>query len=638
MEKIEQYQCPTVSCGNYDIHFSHVKEYVVSNLAVEMPPTCQAPLVSIPGDVADYGVKFAETSINPTDGRFRMYDSIEELTANIRKFKNFPEAHRYFEEQSFAFDPVTIYTNLEGEEYINKSDMYALLQNMTLRISPREDKFQPMSHIFIGRYLKKLHQKSNGFLEFVKVADIDFEQIEKEIQEAHSTATNKEIQGMVNMAKSASKKTLNAEMKRLNAEGWNNRDFKVEFEVWRITDTNIVADVFRQTFLDLKAMIGLKKIVEKRTHLFKWNIAANASKVPIAVRLFEDGELSYVMKTELDNAIVRYTKKGKVTEEVGPIISTIDFKDIEENYKEIFDKIQFIRYPIARTKHKPVYVQGPNRRDFCVLIVDGFFDVMASTIMGPFIFHKAENWNKLGPFFTELDKVFKAECPPQSFIKVSYINDLRAETEAFLKTIDPGRPSFEGVRPMDYDLTRLGETLRIDKTIHPNLPNPDQLVQFLVGRKTDPMTPNELYDGFEQCFITRILVQEKNLRNFVHVQQGCRRYLMSKRVCEDCEAMIASLVTDITNREEEVFESGIREQVSEILERSVDQDRSMALWTAALEWRVVAMGGKVTIKEEGSQEEDDDKTNFEKEVERQGVLLTQIACLDYEEDSNPEES
>ncbi|CAP25039.2 Protein CBG04305 [Caenorhabditis briggsae] len=567
MEKIEQYQCPTVSCGNYDIHFSHVKEYVVSNLAVEMPPTCQAPLVSIPGDVADYGVKFAETSINPTDGRFRMYDSIEELTANIRKFKNFPEAHRYFEEQSFAFDPVTIYTNLEGEEYINKSDMYALLQNMTLHISPREDKFQPMSHIFIGRYLKKLHQKSNGFLEFVKVADIDFEQIEKEIQEAHSTATNKEIQGMVNMAKSASKKTLNAEMKRLNAEGWNNRDFKVEFEVWRITDTNIVADVFRQTFLDLKAMIGLKKIVEKRTHLFK-----------------------------------------------------------------------FIRYPIARTKNKPVYVQGPNRRDFCVLIVDGFFDVMASTIMGPFIFHKAENWNKLGPFFTELDKVFKAECPPQSFIKVRYINDLRAETEAFLKTIDPGRPSFEGVRPMDYDFTRLGETLRIDKTIHPNLPNPDQLVQFLVGRKTDPMTPNELYDGFEQCFITRILVQEKNLRNFVHVQQGCRRYLMSKRVCEDCEAMIASLVTDITNREEEVFESGIREQVSEILERSVDQDRSMALWTAALEWRVVAMGGKVTIKEEGSQEEDDDKTNFEKEVERQGVLLTQIACLDYEEDSNPEES
>ncbi|PIC11701.1 hypothetical protein B9Z55_028903 [Caenorhabditis nigoni] len=526
MEKIEQYQCPTVSCGNYDIHFSHVKEYVVPNLAVEMPPTCQAPLVSIPGDVADYGVKFAETSINPNDGRFRMYDSIEELTANIRKFKNFPEAHRYFEEQSFAFDPVTIYTNLEGEEYINKSDMYALLQNMTLHISPREDKFQPMSHIFIGRYLKKLHQKSNGFLEFVKVADIDFEQIEKEIQEAHNTA---------------------------------------------------------------------------------WNIAANASKVPIAVRLFEDGELSYVMKTELDNAIVRYTKKGKVTEEVGPIISTIDFKEIQENYKEIFDKIQFIRYPIARTKHKPVYVQGPNRRDFCVLIVDGFFDVMASTIMGPFIFQKAENWNKLGPFFAELDKVFKAECPPQSFIKVSYINDLRAETEAILKSIDPGRPSFEGN----------------DKSIHPNLPNPDQLVQFLVGRKTDPMTPNELYDGFEQCFITRILVQEKNLRNFVHVQQGCRRYLMSKRVCEDCAAMIASLVTDITKREEEVFESGIREQVSEILERSVDQDRAMALWTSALEWRVVAMGGKVSIKEEGSQEEDDDKTEFEKEVERQGVLLTQ---------------
>ncbi|PIC11703.1 hypothetical protein B9Z55_028903 [Caenorhabditis nigoni] len=568
MEKIEQYQCPTVSCGNYDIHFSHVKEYVVPNLAVEMPPTCQAPLVSIPGDVADYGVKFAETSINPNDGRFRMYDSIEELTANIRKFKNFPEAHRYFEEQSFAFDPVTIYTNLEGEEYINKSDMYALLQNMTLHISPREDKFQPMSHIFIGRYLKKLHQKSNGFLEFVKVADIDFEQIEKEIQEAHNTATNKEIQGMVNRAKSSSAKTLNAEMKRLNAEGWNNRDFKVEFE---------------------------------------WNIAANASKVPIAVRLFEDGELSYVMKTELDNAIVRYTKKGKVTEEVGPIISTIDFKEIQENYKEIFDKIQFIRYPIARTKHKPVYVQGPNRRDFCVLIVDGFFDVMASTIMGPFIFQKAENWNKLGPFFAELDKVFKAECPPQSFIKVSYINDLRAETEAILKSIDPGRPSFEGN----------------DKSIHPNLPNPDQLVQFLVGRKTDPMTPNELYDGFEQCFITRILVQEKNLRNFVHVQQGCRRYLMSKRVCEDCAAMIASLVTDITKREEEVFESGIREQVSEILERSVDQDRAMALWTSALEWRVVAMGGKVSIKEEGSQEEDDDKTEFEKEVERQGVLLTQ---------------
>ncbi|PIC11702.1 hypothetical protein B9Z55_028903 [Caenorhabditis nigoni] len=564
MEKIEQYQCPTVSCGNYDIHFSHVKEYVVPNLAVEMPPTCQAPLVSIPGDVADYGVKFAETSINPNDGRFRMYDSIEELTANIRKFKNFPEAHRYFEEQSFAFDPVTIYTNLEGEEYINKSDMYALLQNMTLHISPREDKFQPMSHIFIGRYLKKLHQKSNGFLEFVKVADIDFEQIEKEIQEAHNTATNKEIQGMVNRAKSSSAKTLNAEMKRLNAEGWNNRDFK-------------------------------------------WNIAANASKVPIAVRLFEDGELSYVMKTELDNAIVRYTKKGKVTEEVGPIISTIDFKEIQENYKEIFDKIQFIRYPIARTKHKPVYVQGPNRRDFCVLIVDGFFDVMASTIMGPFIFQKAENWNKLGPFFAELDKVFKAECPPQSFIKVSYINDLRAETEAILKSIDPGRPSFEGN----------------DKSIHPNLPNPDQLVQFLVGRKTDPMTPNELYDGFEQCFITRILVQEKNLRNFVHVQQGCRRYLMSKRVCEDCAAMIASLVTDITKREEEVFESGIREQVSEILERSVDQDRAMALWTSALEWRVVAMGGKVSIKEEGSQEEDDDKTEFEKEVERQGVLLTQ---------------
>ncbi|CAO4364051.1 unnamed protein product [Caenorhabditis nigoni] len=85
----------------------------------------------------DNGVAVIQQILDSSNHKLRMYGTAEELAGNVKFFKNFPEKAMYFthDRESLNRD-VIIYKSLKGEDYICKSDLFLILQNMTLSIFP----------------------------------------------------------------------------------------------------------------------------------------------------------------------------------------------------------------------------------------------------------------------------------------------------------------------------------------------------------------------------------------------------------------------------------------------------------------------------------------------------------------------
>ncbi|PIC11712.1 hypothetical protein B9Z55_005117 [Caenorhabditis nigoni] len=129
--------------------------------------------------------KLIQLLIDKSNGNLRMYGTAEELLENLNIFKNFPANLTFFDNSMECYQTrPRIFKSFNNEEYIAKSDLFVILQNMIIELGPVK-----IIHValFLAFYLKTHEKKVENSMEFVKFDKNFFDEIEKEFKEKVST-------------------------------------------------------------------------------------------------------------------------------------------------------------------------------------------------------------------------------------------------------------------------------------------------------------------------------------------------------------------------------------------------------------------------------------------------------------------
>ncbi|CAP38614.1 Protein CBG21954 [Caenorhabditis briggsae] len=282
--------------------------------------------------------------------------------------------HKIFKRSSDSYESMSeeisnrapkVFESLKGEKYIHRIDLYPILEN-----------------IAVNTIMLPHEQVHKQIVEFIKKGE--YRKIDKIFAEIDPIGYNEDDSRYYMNSYRSMPPMLRKEM----------RDASV---------------IYVQTHI--KRALGTLMRERNEFHFFKPFVDPMID--PPTVRLFEDKDEQYVIKSEFFdsiNLLLPLIDRILFEEDrdVG-IISTISLTDIMEFYGDHAKKIEFIRYPITRPKHKGAYVQGRNRRTFCVLIADAFLECMKFLISHCQIFQKIKDFNVIQIVFDEMEKVFHAD-------------------------------------------------------------------------------------------------------------------------------------------------------------------------------------------------------------------------------------
>ncbi|EFP09028.1 hypothetical protein CRE_22525 [Caenorhabditis remanei] len=571
----------------------------------------------------DNGEEFVQKMLDNSNYKLRMYGSADELAQNLKIYQNFPNSYRLFKTE---FEPytttTTLYRSLKNQEYICKSDFFVILQNMALGVFPGTTSILVRLSNFSALRVK--HNMLPHRMEFMKFDQKVFDEIEMEMREARKlcTISNAELTVLAAQLAAGNFDSLVAKFEKVRFhEKLTKKDLDEireslmnSYSKLKASSPNPTQDLV-VSLIDAAAMSCLRKIINvKRPEIFH---QSSTKKTPLIVRLFEDGDQQFVLESEL--AIAMWPEKASEIFFGRKVVGCHWYTSItmEEAIHRTRGNIEFIRYPIKRTKHRAVPIEGPDPEDpndWCILAVDAFFEYMKSIITGFKFFQKyifLDSFDKLEPIFTALEEPFKHEfvrlnlkvflknvCFFQTspyFLQVESVNYMLKvvqDTTSFpFPTKDVRNAKKDGftVQNLKNELNNLGLTLLFSEI--QNYAE-DVYEEIYKVKKERYLRTCDLFDAVENCQLICILNRVPNvryliynLRIFLHNQKGCGRVLGYK--CVECD------------KEKEVQKtSDVQDSVKNLKIESSDETSSQR-----------KTSGIQNPKNESSNNSDDDKEN-----------------------------
>ncbi|PIC43740.1 hypothetical protein B9Z55_004365 [Caenorhabditis nigoni] len=461
--------------------------------------------------------------IDNSNNKLRMYGSAEELLENVNIYKDFPGNHKLFSRISepYPFSPKTFTSLKNDEKYIAKSDVFVILQNMIFGIAiPKPVEVTKMLNFYI-----KCREENAGFeqMEFVKFDDGIFEKMQKRLEEEFSKTQflPAEYQQHIEEFSRLSKEEIFGKFKAFLP---HTLDFNQnwEFENFLKTLLNFSQSVEPSTEEIVKYYIAcnhpikaLGTIIDENPDMFL--PIREDSDQPLTLRVFEDGDQKFLMEDEVfetdfdENSIYLFI----ITME--EVLENCDIQDVE-----------FIRYPITRTKHRATPIQGPSGKLF-ILAIDYFFEFLRDLIHGKKIFQRLKPAD-LPNFLDNLNGIF------QFLYRNEDIHFIRTDTILSLDDIDDRlsfsystrdvsdvNPSGFTVQDLKNELDHLGLTKNF-----PEIQNYAEKVYSEVGKnkKERFLRTCDLFDAVEHCQLMCILERLPMLKKFVHREKD-QGYLTS---------------------------------------------------------------------------------------------------------------
>ncbi|ULU04001.1 hypothetical protein L3Y34_017061 [Caenorhabditis briggsae] len=501
-----------------DISCDYVKDYVIYGLQKFVSESvCRS--FDEPGD---NGKMYIQRILKHSGNKFRMYGSADELTEEIRKFKNYPETYRLFGDQYFSLNTPEIYYSLNRKKrFINRADLYVLLHNMIISTIKHEaPKYFQAS---VEKLILELVPPPGGPVEHVELGKIDFRGILEHIQRLYK------------LSKNFSQNELE------EFDIFDDLDYEERKKFDKIDKKKTrksQKDEILQRFLDAKFLDSLEEIIDKFEDIFEFGYS------PQTIRVFEDGKNSkFVIRREIFEAInlnSEYSEGIEYDDEKENISRTIDFRDLKNLFGERLGDIEFIRVPIRRTKHKAVYIQGPSREILYILIQDAFFEILKFLIHGAKLFQKCHKKEEILKLLTEFFQVFHSDFDCKCFIAVIHMQKLKENLFSNFQIINNRKikeirdVSGFSQRDLESELQYLGLT-----TTFPEIRNFAELVYSEVDRKKREriLRTCDMFDAVEQCQIICFLNMFPELKYFLHDQEACHRVVGLK--CMECEKEIA---------------------------------------------------------------------------------------------------
>ncbi|KAF1763988.1 hypothetical protein GCK72_003934 [Caenorhabditis remanei] len=517
----------TPMCLHKETTFYVLEEHLHSLLSFEDYPN---------GSSKGQEEKLIQKLMDTKRKNFRMYGSAAELAENMKIYRQFPESHLYFntDVDTYQVDPI-VYQSLKNEKYLCKSDLFPILQNMLMGL---DEQFTIEIVSIIAYYLKIQEERVNGKVEFVRVDEKLLEDISKELGEemAKHDLTAQSFQLAPLLAILDFNQSFQI-IQRLCPEIWNDRKHHRVHELITSSCNELPPETRPVVFsiiakLVFKSLQSLENVIGKHPELFLPYSETENNSMPVTVRMFEDGDQRFVMNAELSDALSRRLDWEDDTN----TRFTLNMGDVLEKYGN--EKIEFIRYPIRRAKHRAVPIKAGGPNDFFILAVDAFFELMTDLILGAQIFQN----NYIGRFsliFHELEKFFKPDCMEPYFIRTQVSELMKRLMQTVTVNDDEKSPvkCIRNAKPDGFSLQNLKNELKyleLDNSF-PEIEEHAEIVYEHVDsvKKEEFLRTCDLFDAIEHCQLICMLNRIPNLKKFLHNQKGCGR--VQGLNCDECD-------------------------------------------------------------------------------------------------------
>ncbi|EFO96131.1 hypothetical protein CRE_22679 [Caenorhabditis remanei] len=524
-------------------------------------------LIGMPRFLDEKGeIDLIRVLFNNSNNLLRMYGSPEEQREDLRVFRNFTMSYKYFGTKwtNPLYTNLLMYKSLKNDIYMAKPDFFVILEYIALDKHP----FLPylaesllVYNAFLALFIKTKIEKVSKTLEFARFNGSTVEEIKREFLADTYFCDLESPNFSYNFPKKITSGSIPELYKKIKEFlpgvtevgcGSDTLFHRLKFVYSGIPDA-LRANFLNALFFAFETLVkALNDIIKKHS---EWFLPADNTKSPIVVRLFEDGEPKFVMKSELLKAI---DPNSNYMERVDYGYETIQMKEVFEKYKDHVDRIEFIRTPILRTKHKAVPIRLVESEEFCVLAVDALFELLREIIFGIKLFQYVEEWPL--SLFQQIHSVFDSNLNNQYFINLRVFNDLKKSINAAYSF--PPSPPPKDVRNAKKDgftvqnLKNELKYLGLEKHF-PEISNHAEIAhtEVMELKKERFLRTCDLFDAVEICqlrcifnrvpentyFLNKVVILNINfpinryifqLRIFLHHQKSCWRVLGLR--CDYC--------------------------------------------------------------------------------------------------------
>uniref|UniRef100_A0A1I7TGS2 RING-type domain-containing protein n=1 Tax=Caenorhabditis tropicalis TaxID=1561998 RepID=A0A1I7TGS2_9PELO len=526
-----------------EVLFNSLYRYVLDELTPVTRELIEKHLPPIRMFIWDNGKKIIQKILDDSNHQLRMYGTAEEVTENLKIFRDFPFAHEFFLADQFLY---------------SKDD----------RIS-----------IFI--MLKEYTAKYSSSLEFVKFDEKWFEEIEKKMREADKICPVYEFDfAQIRRQLTAGNFTeIISIIPRFDSKPRTkaNEVFLSTFLETYCEDVGPIgpAEQINQFFTFAIRFEAMATIIETNSEIFFKNSV-------MAVRVFEDGSQRFVMKAELFNAISN--SLGNKFKKETNLFSTIPMEEVERIYGHRVKNIEFLRTPIIRTKHRAVPVKGMITGEYGILAIDTFFEYFRNMLIGQKFFQKYNkpDWDVLSEMFEVFfDVIYKIDSKTPYFVRhAAPIPDI-SNIFNTIKTIpakDIRNAKIDGftVQNLKNELIHLGLT-----NAFPEIVNHAEAVYSAVDRlkKGKYLSTSDLFEAVFHSQLICIIDRIPKFKTFLHNQSGCGRVLgyfceLCQKASDDQKSSDQKSINSSDKTEKKTLKSSEQQKS---LESSENKNKSLSL-------------------------------------------------------------
>ncbi|EGT46258.1 hypothetical protein CAEBREN_23043 [Caenorhabditis brenneri] len=458
-------------------------------------------------------LEYVQKVLDNSNDSLRMYGSAESLLASLYAYMEFPLSRKMFPREmgSYYYTIPSFYQNLKKEVLYCKQDLLFYLQScvyaeLRLHGDEYEVKFAELIE-----YMRKHEERLSGCYEFVKYNDDVFEDIRKPFFFSRSLYV---------FPKDAVVTAVPYRTTRVKSH--EETDFLKVFD----------------------------NLISKYPCFFLPNSETKDRHATAVVRIFDDGNLKFVMESELFSAINLKNPDQKPLEcmDVEGHYRTMDYKHVLELYKDQIGDIDFIHSALPISLHIAIPIAAPTG-DHCIRAVDAQEDILFENILALGVFQKItrNTCHMIPKFVAILEKYFPSNITYRYFINLKLFQKLRKELEEFWKPIkDTPVKRVRNVGPEGFtaeDLKKELKYLGYTEIFHEITAEAPIAYDIFHSQKPSELNTMHMYKAIHVSITLVMTKRYPCLLEFVYRQKGCLHN--RTKPCDDCLESIKETEAEI---------------------------------------------------------------------------------------------
>ncbi|EFP09063.1 hypothetical protein CRE_22519 [Caenorhabditis remanei] len=460
-----------------------------------------------------------------------MYGSFEDFEENLEIFRNFEMNHLIWGNRNefFSTRPL-IYESLNHVLYVTKMDACIILQNIMLPYCWNSDLNTVLN---LQKRIFALSYNVGRTLQFAKIDGEIIIRIKYDVHTAYRV-TFDEPEALETLANCINDDDFASVINHFQESSSAWKDQKIYNQATLAALHPEMEPMARaQEFASLYMHVVTDDCIRKNYSMFR-------GTPPLTVRLFEDGDVQFVMVAELVDALNKISMEKLKYKDRELLVGTMSWRAVMYRFGDQIKHFEFIRTPIRRAKHKAVPVRSHSNNIVYVLAADALIEFFRNAIFGLRFFQMPEDVRRsarLDKVLKKLDKCFSVEFKSIYFLQADWSESLQAALDDEFELENLPDRDVRGVSDYGFTVYDLREELRYLKLhlVFPDIFDYMKVVHQHVNsvKKSEFLRTCDMFDAIEMCQLVCILNRWPKFKQVIHNQKACHRVIGIR--CEWCE-------------------------------------------------------------------------------------------------------